>query len=98
MAELNSPLRAQSGIDLDTFAKVGLRTLVLAKKEIREGVYREWAAKFRVAAGLVHGRDDEMDKLADSIERGLFLVGASAIEDKLQVRGGTPGCVGWYGI
>lgn len=36
-------------------------------------------------------RDDILDEISDKMERGLFLVGATAVEDKLQQ--GVPQCI-----
>lgn len=36
------------------------------------------------AAATINGRSEELDKVAEMIERNLFLLGATAIEDKLQ--------------
>jgi phospholipid-translocating ATPase len=69
---------------LGKFANEGLRTLCLAYRIISESEYRSWADKYKQAQALITERDAECDKLADLIERDLILMGATAIEDKLQ--------------
>ena len=70
--------------DLDGFARTGLRTLVMAVKVISEADYNAWNAKYHEAETAIDGRDEKKERLASEIEDGLELVGASAIEDKLQ--------------
>jgi magnesium-transporting ATPase (P-type) len=77
-------LVARSEDNLHTFARAGLRTLVLASKVIPEAAYREWDARFQEASRLFEGRDAALDGLGNEIERDLELIGVTAIEDKLQ--------------
>lgn len=70
--------------DLHTFAKKGLRTLVLGSKEIDETEYDDWDGRYQQASCLFEGRDDALDELGLEIERDLELIGVTAIEDKLQ--------------
>ena len=53
-------------------------------RDIPEEEYRQWAALYTKAAATINGRQDELDKVAEMIECNLFLLGATAIEDKLQ--------------
>ena len=70
---------------LEEYAVEGLRTLCLAMREISEQEYKEWWQVFNTAQTTVGGnRSDELDKAAEVIERDLTLLGATAIEDKLQ--------------
>jgi phospholipid-transporting ATPase len=70
---------------LEEYASEGLRTLCLAMREIPENEYREWRAVYDTAQTTVSGnRADELDKAAELIEHDLTLLGATAIEDKLQ--------------
>ena len=70
--------------DLHTFAKHGLRTLVLASKVIPEDVYTDWDSRYQEASRMFEGRDAAMDELGNEIEKDLELIGVTAIEDKLQ--------------
>jgi phospholipid-transporting ATPase len=71
-------------IHLEEYATEGLRTLCLAMREISHEEYQSWAAIYNKAATSLVNRSDELDKAAELIERDLFLLGATAIEDKLQ--------------
>lgn len=70
---------------LEEYASDGLRTLCLAMREVPEDEYRQWQQIFDRAATTVGGnRADELDKASELIEKELFLLGATAIEDRLQ--------------
>lgn len=70
---------------LEDYATEGLRTLCLAMREIDEQEFQEWYQVFDKASTTVSGnRADEIDKAAEIIEHDLYLLGATAIEDKLQ--------------
>ncbi|KAF3906618.1 hypothetical protein ABW20_dc0109055 [Dactylellina cionopaga] len=69
---------------LEDYATDGLRTLCLAMREIPEGEYQKWSQIYDRAATTINNRGDELDKAAELIEKELFLLGATAIEDKLQ--------------
>ncbi|KZO96121.1 phospholipid-translocating P-type ATPase [Calocera viscosa TUFC12733] len=69
---------------LEDYATDGLRTLCLAMREIPEAEYRTWSAIYEQAAATVNGRGEALDKAAEAIEKDMFLLGATAIEDKLQ--------------
>lgn len=53
-------------------------------REIPDAEYRTWAALYDQAAATINGRGDALDKAAEIIEKDMFLLGATAIEDKLQ--------------
>lgn len=69
---------------LDDFATEGLRTLLYAHKFIPEPEYQAWKKVFHAAETSLLGRQDRIEEAGEQIEQGLDLVGASAIEDKLQ--------------
>lgn len=69
---------------LNEFAQEGLRTLCLAVKDIPDSVYTMWAAKYKEASIALENRDDKMNECYEEIEKDLTLLGATAIEDKLQ--------------
>ncbi|CAD6565970.1 MAG: aminophospholipid translocase [Alectoria sarmentosa] len=70
---------------LEEYATEGLRTLCLAMREIPEEELHQWLQIFDQANTTVSGsRGDELDKAAEIIEHDFFLLGATAIEDKLQ--------------
>ena len=69
---------------LQFFAADGLRTLVCAYKEVDENYYVEWMIKLNKAKSAIENRDILVEECYDEMERGLTLLGATAIEDKLQ--------------
>ena len=70
---------------LEEYAAEGLRTLCLAMREVSDREFQEWYQIFNRAANTVSGnRAEELDKAAELIERDFVLLGATAIEDKLQ--------------
>ncbi|KAK7206902.1 phospholipid-transporting ATPase 1 [Myxozyma melibiosi] len=69
---------------LEEYAADGLRTLCLAMRAISDSEYAEWSAIYDRAATTMNDRSTELDKAAELIEKDLFLLGATAIEDKLQ--------------
>lgn len=70
---------------LEEYASEGLRTLCLAMREIPEQEFDEWYHIFDTAATTVGGnRAEELDKAAEIIEHDFYLLGATAIEDRLQ--------------
>ena len=70
---------------LEDYATEGLRTLCLSMREIPEQEYLEWRQVWDKAATTVGGnRADELEKAAEIIEHSFTLLGATAIEDRLQ--------------
>ncbi|KAH9991321.1 phospholipid-translocating P-type ATPase [Xylariaceae sp. FL0662B] len=73
---------------LDDFATEGLRTLLYARKFIPEKEYNAWRKIYNDATTSLVNRQDKIEAAGEMIEQSLDLVGATAIEDKLQ--GGVP--------
>lgn len=69
---------------LNKFAGEGLRTLCLSKKEIDNDYYEAWKERLHEASTSMENREDKVDACYEEIEQNMFLVGATAIEDKLQ--------------
>lgn len=69
---------------LEEYAVDGLRTLCLAMRAIPDTEYAVWSAIYDRAATSLDNRQEQMDKAAEIIEKDLFLLGATAIEDRLQ--------------
>eukprot|EP00550_Attheya_septentrionalis_P000883 CAMPEP_0198291878 /NCGR_PEP_ID=MMETSP1449-20131203/9239_1 /TAXON_ID=420275 /ORGANISM="Attheya septentrionalis, Strain CCMP2084" /LENGTH=1751 /DNA_ID=CAMNT_0043990563 /DNA_START=276 /DNA_END=5531 /DNA_ORIENTATION=+ len=66
------------------FATEGLRTLVLGVRILTEFDCDAWLEKYTAASTSIRNRDEKLTAAALDIERGLHIVGATAIEDKLQ--------------
>jgi len=77
---------------LETFGSEGLRTLCIAYRFIPLKEYQKWSEAYHQAEISLEERDQLKDELASEIERNLVLLGATAIEDKLQE--GVPECIG----
>ncbi|KAL1357392.1 hypothetical protein HN51_009311 [Arachis hypogaea] len=74
------------------YADAGLRTLILAFRELDEEEYKEFQDKFTEAKNSVSAdRETMIEEVSDNIERNMILLGATAIEDKLQH--GVPNCI-----
>lgn len=71
-------------ISLEIFGNIGLRTLVLAEKRISQKDYLVWNSAYENAKNMIENRMENMNKLQEEMEKDLVLLGATAIEDKLQ--------------
>lgn len=69
---------------LEDFATEGLRTLCCAVSVIPEEVYEEWKETYHKASTAMQFRERKVEDAANLIENNLTLLGATAIEDKLQ--------------
>ncbi|CAG5116517.1 unnamed protein product, partial [Candidula unifasciata] len=69
---------------LNDFAQEGLRTLVLAYKYIDEDYFLEWQKRHHEASTSLDDREGKLDSVYEEIEQNMILLGATAIEDKLQ--------------
>lgn len=69
---------------LEDFATTGLRTLVYAWKPLETQEYEAWNQDYVEAMSDINNRDERIAQLAEILETELTLLGASAIEDKLQ--------------
>jgi len=69
---------------LQEFAADGLRTLCVAKKPLEEGMWAEWNDRYVEAKQALDNRDTKMARVMAELEVSLELLGATAIEDKLQ--------------
>lgn len=69
---------------LEEFANAGYRTLCFAYTEITEDFYSIWNEAFIKASNVLNNRENAIDDIAKQIEMNLTLLGATAVEDKLQ--------------
>ncbi|XP_017865233.1 PREDICTED: probable phospholipid-transporting ATPase IA isoform X7 [Drosophila arizonae] len=69
---------------LEEFASEGLRTLCLAVADIDPEVYEEWTHTHHKASIALQYRESKLEDSSNLIETNLRLLGATAIEDKLQ--------------
>ncbi|XP_054843021.1 phospholipid-transporting ATPase ID-like isoform X3 [Eublepharis macularius] len=78
------PLKQKTTDHLEEFAGEGLRTLVVAYKDLEEGYLADWQRRHHEASTALDEREEKLSKLYEEIEADLVLLGATAIEDKLQ--------------
>lgn len=84
--------------DMKEFSVEGLRCLYIAQAIVKDKDYTKWAEDYRHArTDLVQiekkkrGEPNRIEELEDCIEQNLILLGATAIEDRLQ--DGVPECI-----
>lgn len=76
---------AKTECHINHYSGAGLRTLAVAYRKLSEEEYKKWHEEFLLAKSSVNAdRDAIVDEMAEKIERDLILVGATAVEDRLQ--------------
>ena len=82
---ISSDLYKKETMDnLEAYACHGLRTLVLAYRDLSDLEYQKWNNAYLEAMQDIKNKEARIDSLALEVEKDLKLVGATAIEDKLQ--------------
>lgn len=67
------------------FAKKGYRTLIVGMKIIRYDEYLEWEQVYNdLQNDIMNDHTEELNMLIGSIESEIFLLGTTALEDRLQ--------------
>ncbi|XP_066430586.1 phospholipid-transporting ATPase IK-like [Eleutherodactylus coqui] len=85
LQRLDPSCHTETFIDvLDQFAEETLRTLCLACREVEEQDYKTWKLKCDEASVTLNNREVALEKVYAEMECDLQLIGATAIEDKLQ--------------
>jgi phospholipid-translocating ATPase len=69
---------------LDDFATEGLRTLLFAQRFLTHHEYNSWKKIYNQATTSIVNRQELIEEAGEMIEQSFDLIGASAIEDKLQ--------------
>lgn len=69
---------------VEEFSTEGLRTLLYSNRWLDPAEYEEWAGKYQAAKTALADRAALVEEVGGQIEHDLELVGATAIEDKLQ--------------
>ncbi|XP_013108075.2 probable phospholipid-transporting ATPase IM isoform X3 [Stomoxys calcitrans] len=77
-------MKARTQDHLNKFAGEGLRTLVLAERQLSKDFYEDWSKRHMDASISLDNREDKLGVLYEEVESELVLVGVTAIEDKLQ--------------
>ena len=69
---------------LEEFANAGLRTLCISSKYVTEEEFSSWSRIYDKACAAIEDREDKIEAASELIEGGLTILGATALEDKLQ--------------
>ncbi|AQK84042.1 Putative phospholipid-transporting ATPase 9 [Zea mays] len=92
LAPIGRKFEEETRSHINQYSDSGLRTFVLAYRVLDEKEYKEFNEKLNAAKASVSAdKDEKIEQVADSIERDLILLGATAVEDKLQQ--GVPECI-----
>ncbi|WOL06845.1 phospholipid-transporting ATPase 1 [Canna indica] len=77
-------IRQATESHLTDYSSNGLRTLVIAARNLTDVEFKEWQEKYEEASISLSERSTKLRQAAAIVERNLNLLGATAIEDKLQ--------------
>lgn len=92
LARNGNNFEEQTKDHINDYADAGLRTLILTYRELEEEEYRNFNERFNDARNAVSAdRETLIEEVAETIEKDLILLGATAVEDKLQR--GVPECI-----
>lgn len=70
--------------NLEEFGKKGLRTLMIAERELKEDEYKLFLKSYYRAISSLEKKDEKVDACYEILEQDLVLLGVTAIEDCLQ--------------
>lgn len=70
--------------EIDNLSRIGLRTLVFARKRLNPMEYKDFSNKLSIAASSVRDREHSLLHALQSLEYDLELLGITGVEDKLQ--------------
>ncbi|CAK8534347.1 unnamed protein product [Lathyrus sativus] len=92
LAKNGSEFEKKTKQHIKEYADAGLRTLILAYRELEEEEYTLFNKELMEARSLVSAdREQIVEDVLEKIENDLILLGATAVEDKLQ--NGVPECI-----
>ncbi|XP_039772483.1 phospholipid-transporting ATPase 2-like isoform X5 [Panicum virgatum] len=69
---------------VEMYSQLGLRTLCLGWRDLEEDEYKEWSKNFQEASCSLDNRESKIAKVCHGLERDLYILGVTAIEDRLQ--------------
>ncbi|GAA5984594.1 hypothetical protein JCM10908_003414 [Rhodotorula pacifica] len=69
---------------LEDFANAGLRTLLISSRYLAEDEFQSWSKTYDKACAAIVDREEEIERACELIEHDLVILGATALEDKLQ--------------
>uniref|UniRef100_A0A8D0H6Q8 Phospholipid-transporting ATPase n=1 Tax=Sphenodon punctatus TaxID=8508 RepID=A0A8D0H6Q8_SPHPU len=80
----DSQYMEQTLCHLEYFATEGLRTLCIAYVDLSENSYKDWLNVYNETSTILKDRTQKLEECFEIIEKDLLLLGATAIEDRLQ--------------
>ncbi|KAH9606304.1 hypothetical protein KSS87_020637 [Heliosperma pusillum] len=80
----NSSVLHATEAHIKSYSTVGLRTLVIGMRELDQIEFGQWQSSYEAASTALMGRAAQLNKVASNIEKNLTILGATAIEDRLQ--------------
>ncbi|KAH8418901.1 hypothetical protein KR222_003800 [Zaprionus bogoriensis] len=83
-ANSSSAMVTQTDAHISDFARLGLRTLAIARREVTDAEYQEFTTSLAQANSSLENRKQLCDECYSKIESDLDLLGATAVEDALQ--------------
>ncbi|CAD8050422.1 unnamed protein product [Paramecium sonneborni] len=84
MNPISPELKEKTWKDLQEFALIGLRTLLLTKRILPLQIFKEWENGYLQACCASQNKDNQIMNYQAKIEQELELIGGTAVEDKLQ--------------
>eukprot|EP01016_Furgasonia_blochmanni_P021627 TRINITY_DN23836_c0_g1_i1.p1 TRINITY_DN23836_c0_g1~~TRINITY_DN23836_c0_g1_i1.p1 ORF type:complete len:680 (-),score=184.32 TRINITY_DN23836_c0_g1_i1:65-2044(-) len=84
MKKDGDPHIAPTNKNLEKYGAIGSRTLLIAGRPIPEQEYNSWLKKYEDAITSMKDRDKLVMDAQELIEKDMIMIGATAIEDKLQ--------------
>ncbi|XP_020237466.1 phospholipid-transporting ATPase 1 isoform X2 [Cajanus cajan] len=83
-SETNNNIWHATQSHLNEYSSQGLRTLVIASRDLSDAELEEWQSRYEEASTSLTDRSTKLRQTAALIECDLKLLGATGIEDKLQ--------------
>ncbi|RWW53115.1 hypothetical protein BHE74_00040417 [Ensete ventricosum] len=82
--EKTAKIKQMTEHHLCDYSSQGLRTLVIAARDLNDAEFEEWQERYEEASTSLIERSMKLRQAATLVENNLDLLGATAIEDKLQ--------------
>ena len=80
----NKEILTQCKYYVDKFSAQGLRTLFIAMKILSENEYKLFFKEYTEAMMSLEDKDKKVNAVCEKIEKNLYLIGTTIVEDKLQ--------------
>ncbi|KAF5732577.1 Aminophospholipid ATPase isoform 2 [Tripterygium wilfordii] len=69
---------------IEQYSQIGLRTLCLASRELKEDEYQAWSVMYKEASSTLVDREWRIAEVCQRLEHDFEVLGVTAIEDRLQ--------------